>query len=345
MANRIAVVTGASGYVASWIVKLLLENDWQVRGSVRDVSATKKVAHLTALGDDHPGRLELFEADLLSSGSFDAACEGADVVVHTASPFVTGEVEDARERLIEPAVRGTDNVLGAAARADSVRRVVLTSSVVAVNGDADEVKRTPDGVLTEEHWNATAREDYQPYGYSKTLAEQRAWELAEQAPWSLAVINPGFVLGPSLTSRGDSTSIAVMQQMLSGAFADGVPQLTFGVVDVRDVARAHVAAAEMEEAGGRHITVGTHARLLEMARIIEEHYPGRFRLPHKEVPKLLFYLMGPKFGFGRRYVRHNVGVPVRYDNSRSRERLGMSYRPIGDTLRDHVAQLERDGLI
>lgn len=349
MSQNTAVVTGATGYVASWIVRRLLEDGWRVRGSMRDLTAADKRRHLDALSQEFPGRLDLFAADLLSPGAFDEACEGADVVVHTASPFVTGEVERPREALIEPALRGTENVLGAATRSASVRRVVLTSSVVAVHGDADEVKRAPGGAFTEDQWNRSAAEDYQPYGYSKTVAERRAWELAGEASWSLSVMNPGFVLGPSLTPRGDSTSIALMRQMLSGEFADGVPRLVFGVVDVRDVAEAHLVAANAvtrgeEGDGGRHILVGSHASLLEIARTIDRVAPGRYRLPDKEVPKLMFYLIGRKIGFSRRYVRHNVGVAVRYDNSRSRRRLGIAYRSLSETLRDHLEQLERDGL-
>ncbi|KAI7742780.1 hypothetical protein M8C21_018512 [Ambrosia artemisiifolia] len=140
-------VTGASGYIASWVVKFLLARGYTVKASVRDPNDPKKTQHLLKL-DGAKERLHLFKANLLEEGSFDAAVEGCDGVFHTASPFYHN-VTDPQAELIDPAVKGTLNVLGSCSKASSVKRVVLTSSIAAVayNGRP----RTPD-VVVDETW-------------------------------------------------------------------------------------------------------------------------------------------------------------------------------------------------
>ena len=128
------LVTGATGYLAGWIVKRLLEEGKTVHAAVRDPSNKHTIAHLDDMAASLPGDITYFKADLLDDGSFDEAIQGCDVVMHTASPF-TSEVTDPQKDLVDPAVRGTRKVLGAANRTDSVKRVVLTSSCAAIYGD------------------------------------------------------------------------------------------------------------------------------------------------------------------------------------------------------------------
>ncbi|TXI81463.1 MAG: NAD-dependent epimerase/dehydratase family protein, partial [Cupriavidus sp.] len=132
--NAPVLVTGASGYIASWIVKYLLEAGHTVHGAVRDPGKKTGLEHLQKLSQEHPGRLKLFKADLLAPRSYDTAMEGCEVVMHTASPFVISGFRDANEALVRPALEGTRNVLESANRIGSVKRVVLTSSVVAIHG-------------------------------------------------------------------------------------------------------------------------------------------------------------------------------------------------------------------
>lgn len=345
MKEKTVLVTGASGYLGSWITREFLAAGWKVIGSVRDRNSAAKVRHLQELPEGLPGELELLEADLLSPGSFDAAAEGASVVVHAASPFAVGTVEDPEGELLRPAVEGTRNVLAAASRSSTVERVVLTSSVVAVHGDAADIRNSDRGYFSEEDWNHSSSLGHQPYNFSKVEAEREAWRLSEEAAWRLVVINPGFILGPSLSARSDGTSATLLRRLLSGEFARGVPALAFGVVDVREAARAHFEAAVRDNASGRHILVGTQASFLEMAQTVEHLYPGRHRVPQKEVPKPLLYLLAPKLDLSWKYIRRNVGIPLRYDNRKSKDALGIFYRPLEETLRDHRDQLLRDGLL
>ncbi|HET6415553.1 MAG TPA: NAD-dependent epimerase/dehydratase family protein, partial [Polyangiales bacterium] len=250
------VVTGASGYAASWVVHELLSRGATVRATVRDPSNQDKCHHLLDMAAGLPGTLELVKADLLEPGSFDRAVRGAGAVIHTASPFLIGKIKDANAQLIAPAVQGTRNVLESVNKADSVSKVVLTSSVAAIYGDACDLADAPGDRFTEDDWNKTSTAEHQPYNRSKTLAEKAAWDMQRaQSRWKLATINPGFILGPSKTPRADSESIKLMADMIRGVYKFGAPPLCFGIVDVREVAKAHVEAAIRPEAEGRHILV------------------------------------------------------------------------------------------
>ncbi|MFO8042175.1 MAG: NAD-dependent epimerase/dehydratase family protein [Alkalispirochaeta sp.] len=147
MHNKTVVVTGASGYLGSWIIKHALDAGFTVRGTVRDPEDSAKTAHLHQL----PGaeRLTLHRANLLEPGAFHPIVAGADAVIHSASPFVTQGVDDPQEELVRPAVDGTRNVLTAAGATPSVRRVVLTSSVAAMMGDARDAADNPERGVDE----------------------------------------------------------------------------------------------------------------------------------------------------------------------------------------------------
>jgi len=349
-----AMITGAGGFIAGWVVKKLLEQGVEVHGTVRDLSNEVKTGHLRELDAELPGTLKLFEADLLVSGSFAEAAAGCDTIFHMASPFVPFNVKNPQKELIEPAVKGTENVLQTANSTASVERVVLTSSVASVMGDPTDKARGGKGskvpedppIFTEEDWNESSSLQHQPYSYSKVLAERKAWKIASaQERWDLVVINPSFVLGPTLSQRSDSTSTGMVLQFLNGAFKSGVPDLSFGVVDVRDVAEAHVQAAVSPKAEGRHIVSGPVLSMPEINGIIQKQFPGRFALPSKTLPKALLYLFGPFQGFTWRYIRTNIGRNFTLHTAKSRENLSMRYRPPEETLRDQVNRLIEAGLV
>ena len=148
----IQVVTGASGYLGSWVTKELLAADHTVRGTVRNLSDSGKLAHLHALQQEFPGKLELVQADLTSPGSFDAALTGAQVFHHTASPYTPGKLKDPQAQLIGPAVEGTKEVLAAVNRTASIERVVLTSSIVAIAGSMRNSVEKYGGKVYRESW-------------------------------------------------------------------------------------------------------------------------------------------------------------------------------------------------
>jgi nucleoside-diphosphate-sugar epimerase len=339
------LVTGGTGYLASWIVKQLLDEGREVRATVRNLAQKDKFSHLTALAVKSKGTLELFEADLLKPGSFLNAMAGCELVIHTASPFFISGIKNAQKELIEPALEGTRNVLESVNRTETVRRVVLTSSVVAVFGDAVDLAKTENGIFTEKNWNFSSSVDHQPYSYSKTLAERLAWEMTEkQDRWDLLTINPGFILGPALSKRTDSTSIEIMIQMATGKFKTGVPDGKMAFVDVRDVARAHILAGFRSTASGRHICVAHHKTFLDLANAIGANYP-HYPLPKRFAPKWLIWLVAPLAGFTRKYVKLNTGFDLNLDNSYIMKDLGLEFLAFEKTISDHFEQILNDGII
>ena len=322
--SKPVLITGGSGYVASWVIKMLLEEGINVNATVRDPSNSKKVDHLTALAKASAGKLKLFKSDLLDAGSFDEPIRDCELVIHTASPFFITGIKNPEEELIRPAREGTRNVLESAKRNLTVKRVVLTSSVAAIYGDNADIELTPAGIFTEKEWNTTSSAEHQPYPYSKTIAEKEAWAIAkEQDKWDLLTINPGWILGPSVSKRKDSMSISTMIQIGDGTYKTGVAELWNGIVDVRDVAAAHIKAAYTPEASGRHIIVSGEATLLDLANMLRKHFGEDYPFPRKQVPKFLFWLIAPMRGFTRKYASRNAGIPIKFDNSYSKKDLNM----------------------
>ncbi|MDX1651528.1 MAG: NAD-dependent epimerase/dehydratase family protein [Brumimicrobium sp.] len=341
------VLTGGTGYLGSHILIELLKKEYVVHLTTRDVERTKNNEWIKRLMNENPGRLHIFPGDLMDKGSFDEAMKGAKGLIHAASPFLIDNVKDPKKELIEPAVKGTSNVLHAAEKAGTVEKVVLTSSVAAVHGDAIDIKECDEGVFSEKHWNTSSSISHQPYSYSKVTAEKEAWAINKGKSWKLVTINPGFIIGPAVVKRTDSASIKLIKGMLSGEFKTGVPDLHFVMVDVRDVARAHVLALENNTAKGRFICASEPMSMWDVAKILKQEVGGKYtRLPKRKLPHFLTYLLGPFMAdLTWKYLRRNLGIPVYVDNSKIKETLGIEFRPMNETLRDHAEQLERDGLV
>lgn len=340
------MVTGATGYLASWIVKRLLDEGVKVHATVRDPSDEVKVGHLSSIAEKSDADLKLFKADLLEPGSFDQAATDCELIIHTASPFSITNVKNPEEELIRPAKEGTVNVLESVNRSSVAKRVVLTSSVVSIYGDNVDINTAPDGIFTENEWNQTSSPDHRPYPFSKTVAEKEAWKIVgEQNQWDLVTVNPGWILGPSLSKRVDSASIKTMIEFADGTYKSGVPRLWNPIVDVRDAAKAHVTAGFTPSASGRHIVVSENASLLDLGKLLRNNFGDQYPFPTKEPPKLLFWLIAPMFGFTRKWTTKNVGYKIQFDNSYSKKDLGMTYLPLKKTVKDHFQQILDDGLL
>lgn len=268
------LVTGASGFIASWVVKLLLEKGYTVHATVRSAGDVARHAHLLAL----PGaeeRLRLFEADLLSPGSFDVAAEGCTGVCHCASPFFFTPKTDPLEELVRPAVEGTRNVLRTCIATASVQRVVVTSSCAACY----VTREAADHYYTERDWSDLdlVRETKQHYVESKLLAEREAWRLlSEESPpgrgLSLVTVLPTQTLGPLLQPTMNQSCTAVFE-FLTGA-KRSFPRKGKCFVDVRDVALAHVLALEDVDAEGRYLLIGQSIPWRVFAEVLRETVPG-----------------------------------------------------------------------
>lgn len=340
------LVTGATGYIASWVIRHLLEQGYTVHATVRDLHKKQSFAHLEKIAQNSSGTLKLFKANLLDNGSFDEAMQDCEIVLHMASPFVVTNYKDAVKDIIEPAILGTENVLNSVNRTDSVKRVVVTSSIASTYGDAVDILNTKNNEFDESHWNTTSSTTHQPYPYSKVMAERKAWEMAEaQDRWSLVCINPALVLGPSLTANTQSGSVEVLEQFANGKTLLGVPPMWNGIVDVRDVADAHLQAAFNPNASGRYIISGGSLSLLEMGEILRQHFGQKFPFPRNQVPKKAFKFIGPALGFSRDFIEKNMGYPIFFNADKSKKELDMSYRNIDTSLVEHFQQLLDDGVV
>ena len=335
------LVTGATGYVAGRLVEKLLAEGHTVHAAVRDPENRDKLKYLDALAEQLPGSIRYFRSDLMEPGSYAEAMAECQLVFHTASPF-TIDVQDPVKQLIEPAKLGTRNVLEQASATPSVRRVVVTSSCAAIYGDNADLQNAPGGVFTEEVWNTSSSVEHQPYSFSKAEAEREAWRVVgEQDRWDLVTVNPSLVMGPGINPHGSSESFNVMKQYGDGTLKGGVPRWGFGVVDVRDLAEAHYRAGFTPEAKGRYIISGHNTDLADFAAPLRQHFGKAYPFPSFTLPKWLVWLVGPlaNKAMTRKSVSLNVGLPWKADHSKGVRELGITYRPLDQTLVDFFQQL------
>ncbi|CAN6561768.1 unnamed protein product [Malus baccata var. baccata] len=314
--TNVVCVTGASGFIASWLVKLLLQRGYTVRATVRDPNDPNKTEHLLSL-DGAKERLHLFKADLLEEGSFDAVVDGCAGVFHTASPAQISAI-DPQAEIVGPAVKGTLNVLKSCAKFPTVKRVVLTSSIASVMGTGTPL--TSDVVLDETWYSDQLffEKHKQWYPLSKTLAEEAAWKFAEGNGIDLVSMNPGMVIGP-LFQQTLNLSVKFLLNFISGV---QTPVVNYAFVDVRDVASAHIKAFEVPSASGRYCLVGQVADGPDTLQILRQLYPT---------------LCLPEFG---------NPSDSKYQVSKEKVKgLGITFLPLETSLRDTVESLKEKALI
>ena len=332
--SKPVLVTGATGYVAGYLVKYLLESGVTVHAAVRDPSNKEKLKSLDEIAAKASGKIKYFKTDLLDQGSYAEAMKSCEIVFHTASPF-TMDVNDPQKDLVDPAQLGTKNVLEEATRQGSVERVIVTSSCAAIYGDNADLSKVPNGVLTEDVWNTSSSLTHGPYSYSKTLAEKKAWEIAgKQDQWKLVTVNPSLVVGPAISKNPTSESFTIVKQMGDGSLKHGAPIMNMGCVDVRDLAYAHMAAAFLPNVEGRYIISGHNTDLFEMSQTLLSNYGENYPIPKKLMPKWIVWLLGPLINkaMTRKMVSLNIGVPWQADNSKSIEQLNIHYRPLKESM-------------
>ncbi|KAM2263556.1 hypothetical protein ACFXTI_039826 [Malus domestica] len=314
--SKTVCVTGASGYIASSLVKLLLQKGYTVKATVRDPNDAKKTEHLLSL-DGAKERLHLFKADLLEEGSFDAVIDGCVGVFHTATP-VQFSATDPQVEIIEPAVKGTLNVLKSCEKFPAVKRVVLTSSLAAVKVNG---KPLTSDVVIDETWYSDplfCEEIKQWYPLSKTLAEEAAWKFAKGNGIDLVAIHPGFAIGPLLRPTLN-LSVEFLLNLISGI---ETPFIDYAFVDVRDIAFAHIQAFEVPSASGRYCLVAQVADGPDTLKILQELYPT-LSLPEPGNPS------GSKFQVSKEKAKC----------------LGITFRPLETSLKDTVESLKEKGFL
>lgn len=317
---KTVVLTGITGFIAKRLAFDLLEAGHDVRGTLRSAGRADEVRAALAPRLSDAGaleRLSFFEADLGRDEGWAQAMEGADVLMHTASPFPLASPKDENE-LIRPAVEGTLRALRAAQTA-GVTRVILTSSVAAIEA------KDKSGAFTEADWSDPGHPKSSAYYKSKTLAERAAWDFAAEHPeMQLSTINPALVLGAPMDGRF-GTSLEVLERVLGGK-DPMLPDIGFGVVDVADISAMHIAAMDRPEtAGQRFIGAAGSMSLPEIARHLAERHPDR-KITTRIAPRIVLRLLSvvdPSI----RTVLPAVGKTPMLDNSRAREVLGIDFVP------------------
>ena len=271
------LVTGATGFIGLHCVQQLLDQGYQVNGTLRSIDRKDEVLESLKNHNTSVERLSLFEVDLLSDDGWDAAIEGCDYLLHIASPFVL--TNESLEFFVKPAVEGATRALKFAQKYN-IKKVVLTSSFAAIGDTFDGTQS-----FDESHWSDTTNDRMTFYAISKTLAEQAAWDYVKEnnVDFKLSVINPTAVTGPSL-SQDVGISNALILRMLNGSMP-ALAKIHFGYVDVRDVAKAHILAMTNSASdGGRFILSEKEMWMHETAKVLTDN---GYKAPSKILPNWL----------------------------------------------------------
>ncbi|XP_031284668.1 cinnamoyl-CoA reductase 1-like [Pistacia vera] len=314
ISGQTVCVTGAGGFIASWIVKLLLEKGYTVKGTVRNPDDPKN-DHLREL-EGAKERLVLCRADLLDCKGLKEAIRGCDGVFHTASPVSVSDVPDN----VEPAVVGTKNVIYAAAEA-KVRRLVFTSTIGAVYMNPN---RSPDVIVEESCWSDLdyCKDTKNWYCYGKTVAEQVAWEETKKRGVDLVVVNPSLVLGPLLQPTINASIIHILKYLTGSAktYANSVQ----AYVHVKDVALAHILVYETPAVSGRYLCAESILHRGEVVEILAEffpEYPTPTKCSDEKNPRV---------------------KPYKFSNKKLKD-LGLEFTPAKQCLYDAVKSLQEKG--
>lgn len=320
------LVTGGNGFVAGWVIVELLKAGYNVRTTVRSAKREDDVRGAVGSQVTDLSRLSFAHADLTKDDGWPAAMSGVDYVLHIASPLGTGATKNPDD-LIIPAREGTLRVLKAAVAA-GVKRVVMTSSAAASNpgiaGDTftDETVWTP-----PEHFRKDA------YRLSKLLAERAAWEFMEKhgGTTEFTAILPTAIFGPAL-SKDQTGSVEVIKRLYTGAMPR-IPRLGVCVIDVRDLAAAHVKAMTTPAAGGeRFLVTGEFMWMEEIAATLRQQFGDRApNIPTKRLPDFAFRLAAT-FSPPLRALLPLLGRKNRYSWAKATRILGFHPRPAPETV-------------
>lgn len=314
MTQQRVLVTGGSGFIAGHCIKQLIQQNYLVRTSVRSLQRADAVRAVLGGGET----LSFVAADLMSDAGWAEAVDGCDFVLHVASPVRPGPVKN-EDDVIVPAREGTLRVLRAA-RDAGVRRVVLTSAFHAAGWGHPRDGRT----FTERDWTVLDGPGVDAYGRSKTLAERAAWDFvaAEGRSTELATILPVAVMGPVMGSDVSGAN-HIVQRMLSGAMP-GFPDLHIPIVDVRDVAAAHVLAMTTPAAAGRRFLLsgGPAMPLRQIGAVLRSHLgAAASKVPTRNIPDLALRV-GALFNAEFRSLVPDLGHARKVSTDQARDLLG-----------------------
>jgi nucleoside-diphosphate-sugar epimerase len=326
------LVTGGTGYVAGWVIVELLKRGYEVRTTVRALSRSDGVRAAAARGGAPVEKLGFAAADLTMDDGWDAAMAGCDHVMHVASPLGAG-TEKTADELVGPARDGTLRVLRAAVKAGT-KRIVMTSSCGAATPEVIGATTVSD----ETTWSNPDKQE--PYRRSKTLAEKAAWEFMknEGGKTEFVTILPSAVFGPVLTKEGLG-SVQFIQRLYDGRMPR-IPNVGLGIVDVRDLAVAHVQAMETPAAAGqRFIINGDFMWMKDIAATLRAKLGARgTKVPTKMLPDFVVKI-GANFSPAFKTLKPLLQRSHLFSSEKARRVLGLQTRPATETVVDCAESL------
>ena len=328
----VVLVTGASGYIGSHIVANLLSKGKVVRATVRDASDPERTDHLRNMEVARGGSLEIIEMNLLDSESVHRAVYGCKEVIHTAAVVVL-KSKKPQEKIVDPSVVGTQNVLDAIDSSETVECLVHTSSTAAIRPQRWEDGQT----LTTDTWAEDANIEDNPYGLAKFSAERlvRNWHSSNKNAPRMVTINPCVVLGPPLSKRHLRGSPSFIMMLLKREIPFVIP-MHISIVDVRDVAEAHVRALSRGDSGGRYLVVSGQMWWKEVAMAIKKGNPT-MKIPTKQIPyflSLVVSIFHPRVSLS--WARMHLGKRLYWDASPAEKDLGMEWRSPEESILDTI---------
>ena len=331
-------VTGAAGFIASHVITDLLEDGHVVHATVRHLGDDAKRAHLDVLKERYSGKLQCFEADLLEAGSLDAALEGCDALIHTATAVILA-APDPQKQIIDVAVKGTQNVLDSVARTPSVKRIVMTSSIAAVMSYDQQ-----DKTYTEDDWCTSDDIGLDPYGMGKTQSERLLWQFVdEHADRVQAVaINPSVVIGPPLAKHHIRSSLSFIRDLVGWTYPACAP-MRLHLVDVGDVSKGHVRALTSDKAVGQRIIFSDRQKsILEISKVLSRQY----KTPMRELPRLILYIAAYlDKRFSLRLARASANLHYEFGSNRPMELLGINLRNTEESILEAAETMVEKGWV
>ncbi|MBZ4374375.1 NAD-dependent epimerase/dehydratase family protein [Corallococcus sp. AS-1-6] len=335
------LVTGGSGYLGGWTVVALLKQGYRVRTTVRSLAREAALRADIARQVDPGDRLSVFAANLLADEGWARAADGADFILHTASPMGVGEFKG--QDLIRPAREGTLRVLGAGAKA-GVKRVVMTSTLMAALPSGPPGDGAPP--TDETVWTDLTRKGVNHYTHSKTLAEQDAWAFVKQAggAMTLSTVLPSLIQGPVM-GRDVSGSLELLARMLRGQMSR-LPRLGFTLVDVRDLVDLHLRAMTAPEAAGeRFAATSGFLWLSDIAHVLREHLGARAAKVSTRMAPDFLVRFGALFDPELRQLVSELGVRREVSTAKAERLLGWRARPAAEAVLASAEGLVREGLV
>ena len=323
MSPKRVLVTGGSGFIAGHCILQLLEQGHWVRATVRSLAqeaSARTVLQEAGMMDGQ--RLSFVVADLLRDDGWADAVADIDLVLHIASPVMPGTVAN-EDDVIVPAREGTLRILRSA-RAAGVKRVVLTSAFHAVSWGHSR----RDHVFTELDWTNLRGPGVDAYGKGKTLAERAAWDFiaSEGGTLELTTLLPVAVMGPVMGKQVSGAN-HIVQRMLDGEMK-GFPDLFIPIVDVRDVASAHLLAMSDPMAAGERFLLsnGPALSMKEIGAVIKaEVGDAAKRVPNRSIPGFVMRIVARFNAEIRPFVR-DIGYAKKTSNEKARQTLGWTPR-------------------